>query len=587
MDYKQASKDFIDNEKQFHLGVIPTEQSNSLTVGLSDAIKKDTAEGIKVIYSADGNISKVAKTNFDSPEFKNMVKDIRRAVDEKRRVVISSVGASGRLALQLNATWRKYWADMAAKLPLRGREFWEIGEVFDAFTTGGDRAVVRSVENFEDYMTFGAQQIRDAKVGKGDVVIALAECALSASINGSAIEADKQGCATYFLYCNPKEILSEHLERARLVFERDTIHFLPLYVGQMAVSGSTRMQVTTVELLIAGAALELAAHDWLKDNLNAEEMKLAGTVLTTDQYCAEFDKLVAALSSGDALKGLAAAVDYEADTYTQNGLITYITYDYLQDILTDTTERQPTFTLPPFRPANEPNAPLSWAYAKDPTNPAATAWQHILRRPINGLDWTKEDYQRLGAAQDIINKPPAIGSDQLDNYRIGWEDDPSRYECHPARLVCVDINGAAHSKVLDWYAANRPKFDGGIILRMGDIPAAPFAAPHNDTVINIPVQVPRTNMDLMGHIMVKLAFNVLSTATMAKVGRIWGNWMIQVLPTNKKLIDRSTRIIAALGKVDYQTANEEFFRSFLERPPEEEYRESYVTETLRRLGVTF
>ena len=47
----------------------------------------------------------------------------------------------------------------------------------------------------------------------------------------------------------------------------------------------------------------------------------------------------------------------------------------------------------------------------------------------------------------------------------------------------------------------------------------------------------------MTHLLVKLTMNTVSTGTMAKMGRVWGNWMIQVLPTNKKLIDRSTRII--------------------------------------------
>ena len=52
-DYKQAAKDFIENEKQFHLGPIPTEQSNPLTRGLSGRIKKDTADGVKMILDAD------------------------------------------------------------------------------------------------------------------------------------------------------------------------------------------------------------------------------------------------------------------------------------------------------------------------------------------------------------------------------------------------------------------------------------------------------------------------------------------------------------------------------------------------------
>ena len=43
MNYKEAAKNFIENEKQFHLGVIPTEQSNPLTKNLSATIAKDTA----------------------------------------------------------------------------------------------------------------------------------------------------------------------------------------------------------------------------------------------------------------------------------------------------------------------------------------------------------------------------------------------------------------------------------------------------------------------------------------------------------------------------------------------------------------
>ena len=30
-NYLDASRDFLENEKQFHLGVIPTEQSNPIT----------------------------------------------------------------------------------------------------------------------------------------------------------------------------------------------------------------------------------------------------------------------------------------------------------------------------------------------------------------------------------------------------------------------------------------------------------------------------------------------------------------------------------------------------------------------------
>ncbi len=581
MDYKQAARDFIENEKQFHLGVIPTEQSNPLTKNLSADMARDTAEGVKTILAADAYIPKVAADCFETDAFKQLVRDIRGVMDRRRTMLFSSVGASGRMALQLDATWRLFWTELVQKIPLKAQTFLELRECSNSLMTGGDRAVVRSVENFEDYMTFGARQVVDAGVGPGDVVIALSECGLSASINGSAIEADKRGCATYYLYCNPEDILCKHLDRTRAVFERPNIIKMPLYVGNMAVSGSTRMQVTTVELLVAGAALELAAWSWLKDNLTADELQAVGAgVLEPAEYAAQFQSLVDQLKTGAALEGIVKAVEMEADTYTQGGLITYATHAYLQDILTDTTERQPTFTLPPFRKSNDHESPVSWAYAKDPLYPSSVAWQHILRRPIKGLDWTREDYIEMGAAQKIIDNPPAVGSGELSYYQIGNEDDTSRYEKHPSRLILVDINNHSKGAAYAWCRKNAAKFDSAMVLHMGDISPAKV----DKLDIAVPIKVPHTIMELMPHLMVKLAFNLLSTATMAKMGRVWGNWMIQLLPTNKKLIDRSTRIIAALAEIPYEDACEEFFKSYLGRDPKEEYRESYVVETLRRLG---
>ncbi|HHU80785.1 MAG TPA: hypothetical protein GXZ35_05570 [Acholeplasmataceae bacterium] len=581
LDYKKASKDFIENEKQFHLGMIPTEQSNPRTRNLSATIKRDTAAGIQTILSADTDIPTVASKAFETPEFKRLVDDIKRVIDERKTLLFSSVGASGRMAIQLDAAWRYFWTSLIQKLPARKQEFMEISEVSNSFTTGGDRALVRSVENFEDYMTFGARQIIEAGVGPGDVVVGLAECGLSASINGSVIEADKQGCTTYYVYCNPKEILVKHLDRVRLVFERENIIKISLFVGNMAVSGSTRMQVTTVELLAVGAAIEVACARWLRENLTAEELEVVGLpALELQDYAKEFKKLVDTLSTGKALEGLAKAVEYETNTYKQKGLITYLTHDYLLDILTDTTERQPTFTLPPFKKFDDQEAEVSWAYVKDPLYPNTVAWQHVFRRPIKGLDWTKEDYIEMKASKDIINNPPKVASSEVEQYNIGNIDDPSRYSRKPAHLVCLDINGSATPEVMAWYNKYLPKFDGGIVIRMGNIPNNKLA----ENEIHIPVELPRTCTDLMTHLMVKLAFNLLSTGTMAKMGRVWGNWMIQVLPTNKKLIDRSTRIIASIANIPYEQANEEFFKSYYGRDPKEEYRESYVVETLKRLG---
>ena len=581
---EEASKDFLENEKQFHLGVIPTEQSNPITKNLSATIARDTAAGVKLILKADKYIPNKAREAFKSDEFKALVRDILSAMENRKKVLFSSVGASGRMAITLDSDWRKFWTDLVEVFPLRREELVALAEVTDSHTTGGDRALVHSVENFEDYLTFGRQQVVEANVGPGDVVVALAECGLSASVNGAALQGEENGCQTYYLYCNPKEILYKHLDRVKESFDREKIIKIPLYVGNMAVAGSTRMQVTTVELLVAGAALETAAYEYMKKHFSEDELKVVDELglgaLTLEEYAAAHESLIKQLSSGKALKGLAQAVELETATYNEKGLVTYLTHDYLLDIMTDTTERQPTFTLPPFKRFNDKKAQVSWAYVKDPLYPNTVAWQHVFRRPIKGLEWTKEDYIRLNADAQIVNNPPKISGSDILNYNIGNEVDDSRFSRNPSHLLCIDINDSAKEGTLKYFNEQKQSFTSGIMIRLGDIKKGKKC----DKEILIPVKLPRTCTELMTHLLVKLSFNVLSTATMAKMGRVYGNWMVQVLPTNKKLIDRSTRIIANLAKIPYEEANLEFFKSYYNRKPEDEYKMSYVVETLQRLG---
>jgi N-acetylmuramic acid 6-phosphate (MurNAc-6-P) etherase len=75
------------------------------------------------------------------------------------------------------------------------------------------------------------------------------------------------------------------------------------------------------------------------------------------------------------------------------------------------------------------------------------------------------------------------------------------------------------------------------------------------------VPIPKTNFLLNGvaRVAVKLVMNALSTCTMVRLGRVMGNYMIYVVPTNLKLIDRATRYISKLADLDYERANELLF----------------------------
>ncbi len=52
----------------------------------------------------------------------------------------------------------------------------------------------------------------------------------------------------------------------------------------------------------------------------------------------------------------------------------------------------------------------------------------------------------------------------------------------------------------------------------------------------------------------KLVLNMLSTATMVKLGKVYGNLMVDMRPTNEKLVDRARRIIAQIADVSYDDA---------------------------------
>ena len=52
----------------------------------------------------------------------------------------------------------------------------------------------------------------------------------------------------------------------------------------------------------------------------------------------------------------------------------------------------------------------------------------------------------------------------------------------------------------------------------------------------------------------KLVLNMLSTGVMIKTGAVYGNLMVNVQPTNAKLVDRARRIIAAATGIDMVAA---------------------------------
>ncbi len=54
----------------------------------------------------------------------------------------------------------------------------------------------------------------------------------------------------------------------------------------------------------------------------------------------------------------------------------------------------------------------------------------------------------------------------------------------------------------------------------------------------------------------KLVLNMLSTGLMIRLGHVYGNRMTNVQPTNQKLVDRASRLIAEIAEMDLQPARD-------------------------------
>jgi len=59
----------------------------------------------------------------------------------------------------------------------------------------------------------------------------------------------------------------------------------------------------------------------------------------------------------------------------------------------------------------------------------------------------------------------------------------------------------------------------------------------------------------------KMALNMISTATMISMGKVYGNLMVDLMAVNEKLIDRGTRIIQQITGLEYDSSKDALIRA--------------------------
>ncbi|MCF7790777.1 MAG: methyltransferase domain-containing protein [Victivallales bacterium] len=478
-------KVFQQQKKKFRNNPLQTEQPNPDTINLSVLAKKKLPEAVNLLKNVD--IKAVRRMLEYVSGLEKLKADIEQVLESGNKIIISGCGASGRLAVALEFLWNYCFPEKKGMVT--------------GFLGGGDNAMIKSIEGFEDFKEYGVKQLKLAGFKDGDLLIAASASGESPFVLATAEYAAESSVKPWFIHCNTNDSLKGRITDH--VIYNKKVKSLGLYTGQMALTGSTRMQATTV--LMLGIGLPLLGYN-IKDELENFSEVLDKTDMTP----------------------LIDFIKNETEIY-KNG--EYVFYDidefYGVTVLTDTTERAPTFNLAPFENQLDNDFRPSWFYIvlRNAGEPAE-AWNKLLGRKPRTLNWSEEtSRERLlgfNFSRELINLRSSYAK-PFHYYKIFRKDNKIKFSLRGC-VAEFNVNGFT------------PLFE---------------------------------------HLILKLLLNTSSTIMMGRLGYYEGNLMTSVYPSNSKLIDRSVRYIDFILKnrhginLNYEKIADEMFEElYLLQPGE-------------------
>lgn len=461
--------EFLKSAAKYQLGFLPTEQSHPVTKNLSDWCLNEPQQAITALTQVD--LAALKKMLEYLPQIEELKTVIQQTLDEGHKIYLCGCGATGRLSLSLEYLWRERFFGKPIEDSVR------------SFMAGGDVALVHSLEGFEDFPEYGAEQLIQAGFQDGDLLISTTEGGETPFVIGATHEAAKVSArAPYFIYCNPTELLAENIQRSNEVIADPNIKKICLFVGSMSLAGSTRMQASTVLMLGVGIAM----------------MAINQTVDLRDilsRWIRHYENLNFA-----ALENF---IVEEARLYQSGASTIYIPSDWAITVFTDTTERAPTFSMPAFDNQLFPKKEASLTYVMlADTRSQSESFKKLLGREPRSLNWRDRNFK--------------TSDDYLKGFDFSAQALPFRTQLWQG-VAPVPF----HIDILK----------DRIVWRLGKNRA----------------EFPRFNeWPLLDHLMLKMLLNIHSTCLMGRMRRFEGNFMTWVSPSNGKLVDRATRYILLL-----------------------------------------
>jgi N-acetylmuramic acid 6-phosphate etherase len=507
-----TADEFLKQKQLFQLGDLPTETPHPKTVHLAEWAQKDPDLALQVLRDID--LAALRRIAAMKNELRPLFKSVADALENKNRIYLVGCGATGRLSLSLEYLWRKKHKD---------------SDQVRSLMAGGDVALVHSLEGFEDFPEYGARHLRQLEFGPHDLLIGTTEGGETPYVIGAVEEAAKTSSrAPAFLFCNSPKILTAKVERSRRVLTNPAIQSYCLETGPMALTGSTRMQASTVLMLAVGLALEFGRD-------------LEGAFASLESWIRFCESSPVAPMKAFILK--------EAETYREGNYTIYSAEDMAITAFTDTTERAPTFNLAPFDNPKHLTDRHSLTYIMLPAAAnSAESWRKLLARPPRPLNWP--DVHPKASEEYLLT---------FDFSRQAGIFRKAILPAHEHHIFRIESNPEA--------------------LKLS------FRGVEEHFALS-------QQSELFDHLMLKMLLNMHSTLVMGRLNRYEGNLMTWVYPSNGKLIDRAARYTQILLQRQGQSgfSYDEIVRAQFAAKADLSPKESIVHKTIKLLmrsrGIT-
>lgn len=182
-----------------------------------------TFDMLKVINNEDKKVPLAVEKAL--PEIAQLVDKVAIAFSQGGRLIYCGAGTSGRLGI----------LDASECPPTYGTPH----EMVIGLIAGGHKAILQAVENAEDNIQLGEQDLRQLNFNEKDVLVGIAASGRTPYVIGALNYAKSLGATTGAISCNPESPIAQIAD----------IAITPI-VGAEVVTGSSRMKAGTAQKLI-------------------------------------------------------------------------------------------------------------------------------------------------------------------------------------------------------------------------------------------------------------------------------------------------------------------------------------------------